>query len=328
MKEEALTENQNTFSGRAYIEKFCRHLKNQGFRPATAANHLGNLVYYRKFLEAQNKTVETVDTGTVSAYQTWLLNYKTRAGKPLAVNSQMALLSSLNVFYRLLHQNGHILNNPTQTLCLPKERRTLPQILTPREMKKLLGQPDLNTVSGFRDRAMLELLYCSGIRIGELLALKVEHLKVSEKSLHIIEGKGGKDRLVPVGKTASAFLQNYITDVRPLLIKAPTELLLLNRFGRAFGVSGILKKLKQYAHAARIEKNVTVHTFRHTLASDMLRKGAELRHIQELLGHESLKTTERYLHIVKTELRRAQAKHHPREALELPEGIITYRGLK
>ena len=174
----------------------------------------------------------------------------------------------------------------------------------------------------------MELLYSCGIRISELIQLKVNAFNVSESSIQIIAGKGGKDRVVPVGKTALNFLSDYVSNVRPLLLKEKTDVLFLNRFGQKFGVSGLLKKIQKYAARVRIEKRVTVHTFRHTLATEMLRKGAELRHIQELLGHESLRTTERYLHIVKTELKRAQAKHHPREAIDLPDGVIKYHGFK
>ena len=111
-----------------------------------------------------------------------------------------------------------------------------------------------------------------------------------------------------------------------MLMKEATEVLFLNRFGKTFGVSGLCKKLKGYTKAAYIEKNITVHSFRHTLATGMLQRGAELRHIQAILGHDYLKTTERYTRVIKTELKKVQAKHHPREALELPEGAIRYRG--
>jgi integrase/recombinase XerD len=174
---------------------------------------------------------------------------------------------------------------------------------------------------------MLEVLYSCGLRISELRQLKEENFDSFNRTLAVREGKGDKDRLVPIGETACRYLAEYIAQVRPLLLKEEREILFLNRFGKTFGVSGICKKLKGYTKAAKIEKTITVHSFRHTLATAMLQRGAELRHIQAILGHDYLHTTERYTRIVKTELRRIQAKHHPREAIDLPDGAIKYRGL-
>ena len=142
------------------------------------------------------------------------------------------------------------------------------------------------------------------------------------------KGKGSKDRVVPIGDTARCYLEDYLAQVRPLLLKEPTEVMFLNRFGKTFGVSGLCKKLKGYAKAAHIDKHITVHSFRHTLATGMLQRGAELRHIQAILGHDCLHTTERYTRVIKTELKKVQARHHPREALDLPEGCGSLSGGK
>lgn len=256
------------------------------------------------------------------------MNYQTRFGRPLAINSQLNILCALKVFYTFLHESGELLHNPAESLRLPKERKTLPTaILTAAEARRLLKQPDLNTVSGFRDRTMLEVLYSCGLRISELRQLKEEDFDSFNRTLRIQEGKGDKDRLVPLGETACRYLGEYLAQVRPLLLKDKTDVLFLNRYGKTFGVSGICKKLKGYTKAAKINKTITVHSFRHTLATAMLQRGAELRHIQAILGHDYLHTTERYTRIVKIELRRIQAKHHPREAIDLPDGAIKYRGL-
>lgn len=260
-------------------------------------------------------------------YQAWLLDYKSRFNRPLAVNSQLTILSSTKVFYRFLYDSGRLLHDPAAKLRLPKERKQLPtSILSPAEARRLLNQPDLKTVSGFRDRTMLEVLYSCGLRISELRFLKVNDYDSFNATITVREGKGAKDRVVPVSETACCYLKDYIDQVRPMLLKEPTEVLFLNRFGKTFGVSGLCKKLKGYAKAAHIEKNITVHSFRHTLATGMLQRGAELRHIQAILGHDYLHTTERYTRVIKTELKKVQAKHHPREALELPDGAIRYRG--
>jgi integrase/recombinase XerD len=286
------------------------------------------LVYWIKFLEEEGTSFKEATAETFNSYQAWLLNYQSRFNRPLGINTQLNILCALKVFYTFLHESGHLLHNPAAKLRLPKERKSLPTaILTAAEARKLLRQPDLKTVSGFRDRTMLETLYSCGLRISELRQLKEEDFDSFNCTLSVREGKGDKDRLVPVGETACRYLGEYLAQVRPLLLKQPTGVLFLNRYGKTFGVSGICKKLKGYTKAAKIEKTITVHSFRHTLATAMLQRGAELRHIQAILGHDYLHTTERYTRIVKTELRRIQAKHHPREAIELPDGAIKYRGL-
>ena len=316
------------FFGRALIEQFTQWGSLRRRSSSNRDQHSPHLVYWIKFLEAEGLGFKEATAQTFNRYQAWLLNYTSRFGRPLAINSQLNTLCTLKVFYHFLYETGHLLHNPAQKMRLPKERKTLPtDILTAAEARRLLKQPDLNTVSGFRDRTMLELLYSCGLRISELRQLKKEDFDAFNRTLCVREGKGDKDRLVPVGETACRYLADYIAQVRPLLLKEQSDVLFLNRFGRMFGVSGICKKLKAYVRAAKIKKAITVHSFRHTLATSMLQRGAELRHIQAILGHEYLHTTERYTHIVKTELRRVQAKHHPREAIDLPEGAIRYRGL-
>ena len=316
------------FFQKEHIEGFSRWLEYRDRKEATLENHIYALRRYGEFLEESGNDYQTATLETVSAYQAWLLDYVSASGRRLSVNTQLILLSSLKVFYRFLHSTDRLLTNPAEEMTLPKRRQVLPSsMLSPKEIRRLFKQPDLNTVSGFRDRTMLEVLYSCGLRISELRHLKAEDFDHVAHSLAVIEGKGGKDRIVPVGETACSYLGEYIEKVRPLLLKEKTDILLLNRFGGMLGVSGICKKLKGYAKAAKIEKTITVHSFRHTLATSMLERGAELRHIQAILGHENLHTTERYTHVAKAELKRVQAKHHPREAIDLPDGAVRYRGL-
>jgi integrase/recombinase XerD len=174
---------------------------------------------------------------------------------------------------------------------------------------------------------MYEVLYSTGIRIGELIRLRVQDIMLSGKTIFIHAGKGQKDRVVPVGETACRYLKEYIEQIRPKFREASTtDYLFFNKMGRLPGKSGIGNKLHLYAMRAKIEKRVTVHTFRHTLATEMLKGGADLRQIQEMLGHGNLRTTQLYTHIVKGELKRVQAECHPREQTELPEGFVAYRG--
>ena len=316
------------FFGKDTIGRFTEWLSVRRRSSSNRDQYSPHLLYWIKFLEAEGIGFKEAAPETFNRYQAWLLNYTSRFNRPLGINTQLNILSAVKVFYRFLHESGHLLHNPAANLRLPKERKKLPtDILTAAEARRLLKQPDLNTVSGFRDRTMLEVLYSCGLRISELRQLKEEDFDSFNRTLTVREGKGDKDRVVPLGETACRYLGEYLAQVRPLLLKKPTGVLFLNRFGGMFGVSGLCKKLKGYVKAAKIEKTITVHSFRHTLATAMLQRGAELRHIQAILGHDYLHTTERYTKIVKTELRRIQAKHHPREALDLPDGAIKYRGL-
>jgi integrase/recombinase XerD len=316
------------FFGKELIGSFTEWLSVRRRSSSNRDQYSPHLLYWIKFLEAEEIGFKEATSETFNSYQAWLLNYTSRFNRPLGINTQLNILSAVKVFYRFLHESGHLLHNPAANLRLPKERKSLPtSILTASEARRLLKQPNLNTVSGFRDRTMLEVLYSCGLRISELRQLKEENFDSFNRTLAVREGKGDKDRLVPIGETACRYLAEYIAQVRPLLLKEEREILFLNRFGKTFGVSGICKKLKGYTKAAKIEKTITVHSFRHTLATAMLQRGAELRHIQAILGHDYLHTTERYTRIVKTELRRIQAKHHPREAIDLPDGAIKYRGL-
>lgn len=318
------------------LNAFVDYLEAQNFAVKTVTSHLTHLDYFLKFLADEDGSIETATVETIRNYQSWLMEYKTRFDGNLALSSQIHILSSLRVFYRTLEKLELIFADPAKNLRLPKEQKKLPtSILTSREVKRLLKQPDIETVSGFRDRAILELLYSCAPRISELIQLKESEVDVSDSSLHIFNGKGGKDRIVPIGKAACDYIAEYRANVRPLLLsstanakdeKEKSDILFLNRFGDKFGVSGLLKKLQKYARRARIQKRVTVHTFRHTLATEMLRGGAEISYVQRILGHSKLTTTQIYTHILKGELKKIQAKHHPREAINLPDGVIKYRG--
>jgi len=333
------------FFGRELVREFTRWADDRRKCPGGRDQHGPHLLYWIRFLEKEGTGFAEAVPATFERFQSHLLDYTSRFGRPLAINTQLNILSALKVFYAFLHESGRLHHNPAAKLRLPKERKTLPTaILTAAEARRLLKKPDTGTVSGFRDRTILEVLYSCGLRIGELRRLKEEDFDSFNRTLTVREGKGRKDRVVPVGETACLYLKEYIANVRPLLAAVAqrrakrkpasepcllsSDSLFLNRFGKTFGVSGLCKKLKGYARAAKIEKNLTVHGFRHTLATSMLQRGAELRHIQAILGHDHLHATERYTRIAQTELRRVQAKHHPREAIDLPEGAVRYRGIE
>jgi integrase/recombinase XerD len=327
------------------IEDFIRYDESIGRAAATIEGHKVSLRYWQRFLAEQKiGDLTAVTPQVVSDYQAWVYNYRTHFKRPFTLLSQIVILNNLQVFYQYLLKSGKILSNPAEVIRLPKEPRKLPAvILTPQEMKRLLAQPDTSTVLGFRDRTLYEVLYSTGIRIGELIRLRVQDLpgevltaagiKTTETGpsgcLFVHVGKGGKDRVVPVGETAGKYLAEYLQRIRPVFRQASTtDVVFFNKASRQMEKSGIGGKLKLYAMRAGIKKKITVHTFRHTLATEMLKRGADIRQIQELLGHTNLRTTQIYTHIVKGDLRRVQEHCHPREQTELPEGFVNYRGRK
>jgi len=322
------------------IGQFLDYQRGIGRAESTVKSHSINLQYWTGYLANQGSPdAATVTPQVAAGYQAYIYQYRTRYGKPFALQTQIGILNSLRVFYKYLLKTGRILANPAAVIQLPREPRKLPgTILTAKEMKRLLKQPDTSTVLGFRDRTMYEVLYSTGLRISELIGMRVEHIVPASSvpasagageasSLFIPETKYFKDRYAPLGATARRYLAEYLDHVRPLLLKDDGEtVMFLSRLSRPMHKTSVWKKLKIYGQRAGIDKHLTVHVFRHTLATEMLRRGADLRQIQELLGHRNLKTTQIYTHIVKGELKRVQAHCHPREQVDLPDGFTAYRG--
>ena len=259
-----------------------------------------------------------IEPATMSDYQTFVYNFiSKKTGKPLSIRSQIHALGYVKTLFRFLIQSGRLAFNPAKVLKLPRGPKRLPvDLLTPEEMRRLLAVPDLGTPTGFRDRCIYELFWCTGMRVSELLALNIADLDFAQSLVTIQHGKGDKARVLPLGAGVAGWLREYIENVRPWLVvdeDNPPQTLFLSRFGRHMDKSGLFYKLYTYKQRAKIQKKITTHTFRHTLASEMLKAGADLRHIQELLGHEHLTTTQQYLHVVKADLKKVHGKTHPRE---------------
>ncbi len=339
--QESLT-GMNKAGWETIVNDFTAYLSGIGRTPRTLEHHRASLKLWRRFLDEKGVTEPAQVTPQIVAdYQAWLYEARSRYGRPYTLQSQIGILNSLQVFHKFLVKTHRLLADPTETLQLPKEPKRLPgKILSTVEMKRLLNQPDTATVLGFRDRTLYEVFYSTGLRVTEAIRLKVPDADLSQATLFIAESKHFKDRYVPVGQTACRFITEYLARIRPLLLRNAAQPeaapLFLSRLGRALDKSGVEDKLQLYAARAGIsakdgsasggKKHITVHVFRHTLATEMLRHGADLRQIQELLGHKNLRTTQIYTHIVKGELKRVQAQCHPREQTELPEGFVCYRG--
>lgn len=234
------------------------------------------------------------------------------AGLGLAARSQARLISALRTFFAFLHDEERIPVNPTELLRAPKLGRKVPEVLTYEEVRNLLAQIDLSLDHGLRDRALLEVLYACGLRVSEATGLRLSDLFLDRGFLRVI-GKGDKERLVPVGDEAIYHLEVYLDHVRPVLPVKPTaeNTVFLNRRGGALSRVSVFTAVKKYAAAAGIAKTVSPHTFRHSFATHLIEGGADLRAVQEMLGHESILTTEIYTHLDTDYLRDTIMSFHP-----------------
>ncbi len=221
-------------------------------------------------------------------------------------------LAAIKAFYQFLVQENVLSRDPSADLESPKQPKRLPHVLTVKEVELLLKQPDPNTVPGSRDKAMLELLYATGMRVSELVGLEVGHVNLAMGFVRCT-GKGNKERIVPVGSVAVKYLYNYLEKGRPHLIRSPEETaLFINHHGQRLTRQGFWKIIKKYAEKARIEKRITPHTLRHSFATHLLENGADLRSVQEMLGHADISTTQVYTQITRGHLKDVYSRSHPR----------------
>lgn len=227
-----------------------------------------------------------------------------------AATSICRSLIAVKVLFRFLHREKIVHDNFAQHLNHPKLWQTLPDILSIEEMENLLRQPDLSTCLGLRDRAILEVLYSSGLRVSELCGLLL--YAVDDKFVRVF-GKGRKERLVPIGAKAIEAIDNYISHSSRHIQDNDNPLLFLSAKGKPLDRITVWRMVKNYAEKAGISKSISPHTFRHSFATHLLDNGADLRIIQEMLGHAHISSTERYTHVSNTQLQAAFHKHHPRD---------------
>jgi integrase/recombinase XerD len=230
----------------------------------------------------------------------------------LASSSIRRQISAVRTYYRFVVDEGHARSDPTEGLETPKGWRTLPAVLTVREIEALLAAPSPDEPLAWRDRALMELGYGTGARVSELVGLGIEHIAFDEALVRVF-GKGSKERLVPIGRRALGAVAIYLREVRPELDRGQTRgRLVLNARGRPLSRVGAWGVIKKAAARAGIEKRVTPHTLRHSFATHLLEGGADLRAVQEMLGHADLATTQIYTHVDREYLRTVHRKYHPR----------------
>jgi integrase/recombinase XerD len=242
--------------------------------------------------------------------------YINRYGKQNGIRVRNKEISTVKDFFSSLYDLEYLKDDPARklgrirepSLCLPKD------ILTKAELLKLFRLPDVKSKLGYRDRVILEVLYSTGIRRAELCSLKVEDINYIEGTVFISKGKGGKDRVVPIGKKALSFVKHYVKNIRPGLVKHKNIAnLILSYTGRFVVPKNLNDMLKKYIKTINKNKEITIHSLRHTYATHLLQKGMKLRYVQELLGHENMNTTIRYLHLNIKDLQTEYRKCHPRE---------------
>jgi len=235
------------------------------------------------------------------------------AGLEISEFTQARIVSGIRAFFKYLIYEDKIIHDPSQLLEAPKLTRKLPDTLSFPEIEKLLETIPLGTPEGHRNRAMLEILYCSGLRVSELTNLKLNHIFREIGFLRVL-GKGSKERLVPIGRDALKYLQLYLDTIRNAQIIAPghEDVVFLNRRGKKLTRVMVFLIIKNLAASAGIQKTISPHTFRHSFATHLIEGGADLRAVQEMLGHESITTTEIYTHLDRDYLRQVLADFHPR----------------
>lgn len=271
--------------------------------PNTVASYISDLTAFFSAVGKEPKDVVPEDIISYFAETT-----------ALSKRSQARVLSSLHSFYKWMIMEGEMTDNPSDAIEAPKLGKYLPAVLSVEEVDRLIAAVDLDSAFGKRDRAMLETLYGLGLRVSELISLRISSIWTEQGFVSVI-GKGDKQRLVPLGGMARDAIRDYLEVRGPAADRESSDILFLNRFGRALTRIAVFKMIKAYAVKAGISKEISPHTLRHSFATHLIENGADLRAVQEMLGHESILTTEIYTHIDSTTWQRNILEHFPQRGL-------------
>jgi integrase/recombinase XerD len=289
------------------LDNFLDYLSvEKGLSRNTLESYGRDLGKFFDFLVASGRAIEDVTRMDILDFM------KKLRTEGLSARSCARALSALRVLYRFCLKEGIVAQDPTENMESPKKGMSLPKYLNIEEVERLLQAPDVSKPQGFRDTAMLELLYATGLRVSELTGLMLKHLNVQAGYL-ICYGKGSKERVVPVGSKALQILKEYIAGTRKKFVKGrDCHYLFVTNRGDAFTRQGFWKLIKKYQRKAGIKKLVTPHVLRHSFATHLLERGADLRSVQMMLGHSDISTTEIYTFVTKERLKEVFKKYHPR----------------
>ena len=290
-----------------HIESFCEYLDfERGLSPRTIEAYrrdVGGLVAY---LSARG--VESIESAGVSELREYVYHLKDRG---LQATSIRRALAAIRTYFGFLLAEGHVRADPTERVDLPRTGRRLPYALGREDVVRLLDAPDVSDRLYWRDKALLEFAYASGVRVSELIGLKVRDLDLVE-GLALVFGKGAKERVVPIGRSAIRALDVYLREIRPGLARDAPGAVFLNARGQPLSRMGVWKILRRQVRRAGIRRRVSPHTLRHSFATHLLEGGADLAAVQELLGHADIATTQVYTHVEREYLREVHRQFHPR----------------
>lgn len=299
----------------AILEAFYLDRKAAGISPRTLEGYRTHLAHLAAFFE-DRKIMRLADvTGhDLAAYQSQLLLARGPQGEPLSASTQMHYLNTVKGVFRYLARTGKLLVDPAQHVVLPQVRRHLrAQILDEAAVSRLLATPRTTTVLGLRDRAMFEVLYSTGLRASELINLDTHDILRGEGEVRVRRGKGRKGRVVPIGEAACRWVERYLESARLHLMRRASETaLFLSQWGRRLDRMNLARLVRTYAKAAGLPGRVTTHGLRHAFATHLLRGGASVRHVQDMLGHACLSTTQIYTRVEISDLKEIHRRCHPR----------------
>jgi len=304
-----ISDNKNISKFDKEITQYIHYIElEKGLSKNTKESYLSDILRYSEYLTSNNiSNFSDANSKTVSDFLGILYDMG------LSATSRARYLSSIRGLYNYLVSNGAARKDPTERIELPKTRRSLPEVLSYQQIEKILDQPDTNAGAGIRDRAMLETLYACGLRVSELTNLKQRDILYDAEIIRVF-GKGSKERIVPIGSSAIHWIKEYILHSRHIFLKSlqGNDILFLNQRGRQLSRMGIWKIIENYAKAAQIEVRVHPHIFRHSFATHLLEGGADLRAVQEMLGHSDISTTQIYTHIDRDYIKEVHKTFHPR----------------
>ena len=296
------------------VEDFLTDLSARGYSPATVRARRQALAVFAQWgLDRGVDGPAGVSRPVLVRYQRWLFHYRKAGGDPLTFRSQNARLLPIRALFAWCVKNGHLAANPASDLDLPKVEQRLPKAaLTAGEAEQVLAVPDTTTTSGVRDRCMLEVLYCTGIRRAELAHLNIRDVDRERSTLMVRQGKGKKDRLVPIHARCITWLDTYLADARPKLASEPDDgTLFLTVDGTPFSLDRLTQLVREHVKTSGVAKEGACHLFRHTLATVMLEGGADIRYVQAMLGHAELTTTQIYAQVSIRALQAVHSATHP-----------------
>lgn len=283
------------------------------YEAKTAHEYLRETGCFLAWLESHGVALASARAEDVLAYQSYLYAQRKPNGKPYSSGNLKNRLKALKGFFRFLYRRGYALHDPAASVEYPRGERRLPRvILTREEARKIVEAPNTKTATGLRDRAILETFYATGIRCAELSNLTPDDVDTEERVLRVVRGKGRRDRNLPLTRAAAEAIDAYLAKARETLLRREKRFLFLQNRGSHMDSGTLNRLVHQWAKAAGVKKRVTCHTFRHSVATHLLKGRADIRHIQALLGHASLATTERYTHVEISDLKEVIRRAHPR----------------